>query len=236
MIPAEHTDIPAMPSSASMIRALGTTAVIAGLLVVLVYQWTAPIIAENRRIALERAVFKVIPGIDAASASRVSYRLTPDGVRRLDDESTEKANLYGVYSVSGQLAGFALEAAAQGYQDVVRTLYGYVPDCECIVGFTVLETRETPGLGDKVETDPGFLANFDPEQGGLYAGLNADGTAVEHPIETVRHGRKTQPWQIDAISGATVTSNAIGNGLRDSTQRFLPMLARHLHELERRPE
>jgi electron transport complex protein RnfG len=235
MIPADQTDIPPMPSSSSMIRALGAIAVISGLLVVIVYQWTLPIIDENKRIALEKAVFKVIPGIEKIAVSRVSYLLTADGVENLGDQTGRKANLYGVYTVSGRLAGLALEGAAQGYQDVVRTLYGYKPDCECIVGITVLESKETPGLGDKVETDPGFLANFDPEAGGLYAGLNADGTAVEHPIETVRHGRKTERWQLDAISGATVTSKAVGNGLRESTQQFLPMLAKYLHEIERRP-
>jgi electron transport complex protein RnfG len=92
----------------------------------------------------------------------------------------------------------------------------------------VLESRETPGLGDKVETDPDFLANFNC----LDAALDPDGTAVANPIVTVKNGKKTDPWQIDGISGATVTSAAIGNGLRKSTVEMLPLLARHRDSLQ----
>ena len=46
-----------------------------------------------------------------------------------------------------------------GYQDVIRILlYGYSPEHQAIVGMRVLESRETPGLGDKIEKDPAFLA------------------------------------------------------------------------------
>ncbi|MEN8131000.1 MAG: FMN-binding protein [Pseudomonadota bacterium] len=113
---------------------------------------------------------------------------------------------------------------------MVRTLYGYSPTCECIVGIKVLDSKETPGLGDKVETDKDFLANFEA----LDARLNEDKSAMLHDIKTVKHGSKTQPWLIDAISGATITSKAIGRGLAESTRRNLPLLARHLDQLEAR--
>ncbi len=213
-----------LPSSRTLILTLGSIAMISGLLVVLAFQFTLPIITENKREALERAVFKVIPG----AVSRRSFALGPDGLVQLDEHATEGANVYAGYDATGQLVGVAMEAAAQGYQDVVRTLYGYSPECECIVGITVIQSTETPGLGDKVETDPDFLANFEA----LDARLNADKTALLHDIETVKHGTKTDPWQIDAISGATVTSKAIGKGLRESTHTRLPRLVQHLDELE----
>ena len=66
--------------------------------------------------------------------------------------------------ITGMLAlAQPLTAAAQGYADVVRVLYGYDPACACIVGMTVLESKETPGLGDKIDTDPDFLLNFKSE-------------------------------------------------------------------------
>ena len=121
-----------------------------------------------------------------------------------------------------------MEASARGYQDVVKILYGYSPKTECVIGITVLESRETPGLGDKVETDPTFLENFTC----LNAKLSEDGTTVLHPIETVKHGKKTESWQIDAISGATITSTAIGRALKDSTRSMLPLLAQHRGSLQ----
>ena len=36
------------------------------------------------------------------------------------------------------------------------------------------------------------------------------------PIKTVKHGSKKNPWEIDAISGATISSRAVG---RCSEQR-----------------
>ena len=37
----------------------------------------------------------------------------------------------------------------------------------------------------------------------MEAALDPDGTAVANPIVTVKNGKKTDPWQIDGISGAT---------------------------------
>jgi Na+-translocating ferredoxin:NAD+ oxidoreductase subunit G len=45
-----------------MLRTLAGIAILSGLLVVLVYQVTKPIIAENERILTEQAVFEVLPG------------------------------------------------------------------------------------------------------------------------------------------------------------------------------
>ena len=44
-----------------------------------------------------------------------------------------------------------------GYQDVIRVLYGYSFAEEAVVGIRVLESKETPGLGTRIETDPDFL-------------------------------------------------------------------------------
>ena len=41
----------------------------------------------------------------------------------------------------------------------------------------------------------------------------------------VKHGTKTQAWQIDAISGSTVTSRAVGKGINEAAQALLPRLA-----------
>ncbi|NIN78696.1 MAG: FMN-binding protein, partial [Planctomycetales bacterium] len=53
-----------------------------------------------------------------------------------------------------------------------------------IIGMKVLESKETPGLGDKIGKDPKFLANFDK----LEARLAEDGTNLEHAFEVVKPG------------------------------------------------
>jgi electron transport complex protein RnfG len=224
---SSSTPAPEAPKSLTLIVTLGLIAMMSGLLVVTTYELTKPRIAANKQRALEEAVFTVIP----EATRKVNYQLDESGLTRLDAAQQGQANLYAGYDDEGNLTGVAMEAAARGYQDVVRTLYGYVPDTNCIIGMTVLQSTETPGLGDKVETDPDFLANFDC----LKAELNAEGTAMKNEIVTVKNGEKTDPWQIDGISGATVTSVAIGTGLRRSTNEMLPLLHQHLDELKTPP-
>lgn len=205
-----------------MLRTLGGIATISGLLVVLVYQVTLPIISENQRVRTERAVFQVIPG---AVAKRdfvlADGRLTSAG------QGAQGERVYAAYDAAGGLKGVAFPAAAQGYSDVIRFLFGYDPGCQCIVGSRVLKSTETPGLGDKIEKDPAFLANFQA----LEAKLNADGSGLANPIETVKHGTKTGPWQIDAISGATISSKATGRALNQAAQLVVPAVQRSLDQL-----
>lgn len=207
----------------SMLRTLGLVATISGLLVVLSYRITLPMIEENKRLAIERALFKVIPD----AVTRKDFVLSGDGIQTPAQDS-KGAMLYAGYDQEGRLKGIALEAAAAGYQDVIRILYGYDPDCQCIRGIEVLKMAETPGIGDKIAKDGEFLDNF----AALDTRLNASGDGLEHAIVPVKHGTKSEPWQIDAISGATISSNAIARMLNDSAQRVLPIIQRHLSVME----
>jgi electron transport complex protein RnfG len=228
---SEKTIVFAAPvpvSSARLIKVLGSVAMISGLLIVLVYQLTLPTITEQRRKALEDAVLKVIPDAQSVKAFVVEGgRLAPAG-----DNNKNALHVYLGYDKNGDLQGIAAAGSGQGYADAVKILYGYSPACECITGFNVVASRETPGFGDKLSTDAGFLANFQS----LDARLNADKSGLAHEIVTVKHGTKTQPWQVDAISGATVSSRAVGRALNDSASQVLPVLVPRLDELRHRSD
>jgi electron transport complex protein RnfG len=216
---------PALPTPASsprMISVLGGIALLSGLLVVLTYQLTLERIEYNRERLIERAIFQVLP----AATRQQAFLVGEDGVLPAGAGGSG-TRVYAAYDNDGALVGVAAEASARGYQDVVRVLYGYDPDCACITGFAVLQSTETPGLGDKITTDASFLANFP-----LDARLAADGKALANAIITVKHGSKTQPWQIDAISGATITSVAVGKGLNSGAQALLPTLVPHIDQLQ----
>jgi electron transport complex protein RnfG len=109
----------------------------------------------------------------------------------------------------------------------VRILVAYDPAAETVSGFSVVSSRETPGIGDKITVDKDFLANFP-----LEAKLSDDRMVLAHEIRTVKHGSKTNPWEVDAISGATITSRAVGKGINDTAQALLPRLAPHLPKLK----
>jgi electron transport complex protein RnfG len=208
-----------------MLRTLGLVAALSGFLVVLAHHISLPLIEENKRIAIERALFKVIPG----AVTRRDFSLTAGGIEPLGEAPAATGmHLYAGYDAEGTLAGVALEAAAQGYQDVIRILYSYDPGCECIRGIQVLKMAETPGIGDKIAKDPVFLQNFEA----LDARLDAAGNGLAHDIISVKQGSKTEPWQIDAISGATISSKAVARMLNDSIGLAAPVIVRHLEVLQ----
>jgi electron transport complex protein RnfG len=225
-------DAPPMPPVTPMIIVLGLIAMLSGVLVVLVYEYTAPIIAEKERLALEAAVFQVIPGVDSETARQIAFFIDAEGKLHNSEAATAEAKkakkdpFYAVYDDSDALLGFAMLGAAQGYQDVVQTLFGYDVTEQRIVGMTILKSVDTPGLGDKktVEKNKKFMANFDA----LDVSLTEDKTTIAHPIGTVKHGTKTKDWQVDAMSGATITSRAIAKGMSKTTGESLPLLMEHL--------
>ncbi len=224
MSAAQQTgDLAPRVGSFRLIRTLVAVAVLSGFLIVFVVQATLPRITENKRRAVERAVFGVLPG----ATTRVAFRVESDGLVRLKNEDVPGQKAYAGFNAAGELVGVALEAAGQGYQDVIRILYGYAPDREFITGMTVLESKETPGLGDKISKSPDFLANFEA----LEVRLNPEGTALLHPIKTVKHGTKSEAWQIDGISGATISSRAIGEMLNESAQTLIPYLRKHMNQI-----
>ncbi len=212
---------PPPATSLAMIRTLGLVATLCGLLIVTTYQATLPAVTANKRVALERAVFKVIPG----AVTMREFHATADGIRPATAAAPAGAiRFYAAYDGVGALRGIAAEGAAPGYADTVRVLYGYDPARQVITGFGVIAMRETPGIGDRIVTDARFLDNFVA----LDARLDTDLRALAHAIRTVPHGSKRHAWEIDAIAGATVTCKAVGKGINDSAQRLLPLLLRDL--------
>jgi Na+-translocating ferredoxin:NAD+ oxidoreductase subunit G len=211
----------------SMIKTLGIVATVCGLIIVGAYQGTYSAVAANKKIAIERAVFKVIPG----SKNISEFYAMPNGIAPAAGETPPGAvKFYAAYDANDRLTGVAAEAGAKGYADVVRILYGYSQDCRCIIGIGVVSMRETPGIGDKILTDRQFLANFTA----LDVKLNADLSALANAVKTVKHGTKSHAWEVEAISGATVTSKAVGKGINDSAQLLLPKLVPQIEKLRSR--
>jgi electron transport complex protein RnfG len=215
---------PATPSAA-MVRTLGLVATLCGLIIVGAYQGTFSAVAANKKLALERAVFKVLP----AAKTMVAYHALPNGVAPAGEGEAPPGSVkfYATYDEAGRLAGIAAEAAAKGYADIVRILYAYDPGCQCVIGIGVVSMRETPGIGDKIITDKKFLANFVA----LDVRLTQDLARLEHEVKTVKYGAKGNPWEVEAISGATITSRAVGKGINDSAGALLPRLVPHVEKL-----
>ena len=103
-----------------------------------------------------------------------------------------------------RLVGYCIKVTGMGYSGYMRIIVG-IDTNGVIEGVRILEHQETPGLGSKVnevrpgETEPYFLKQFN--------GKNAKTVAVRKDI--------------DAITGATISSKAVTDAIRDTVDRFL---------------
>ena len=204
-------------NSTKMLLAMVGIGVVCALLIVLTFEGTKPRIAKLRAEALEKAIFKVLPG----TKTKVTYKLEQNNTFAVAGiEDKEAQFVYAGFDETGALVGIAVEASGIGFADVLRILYGYDPEAQEIIGFHVLESKETPSLGDKIEKDPDFLANFD----GLDVSLVSDLSILENTVVPVKHGGKENAWEIDGITGATISSRAIGEILGSSTAFWMPLI------------
>jgi len=199
------------PGGFRLVATLTLTGLMSGLVLVGVYLVTQPRILRNQAEALYAAIYRVLPGTQeirtfvVRDGRLVTYE-SPDG--NLPDEQA----VYAGYREEGSLVGYAVPGEGAGFQDTIKLIYGYDPSRRVIVGIQVLDSRETPGLGDKIITDDEFLANF-------------EALAIEPAIVSVKKGKKTQPNEVDSITGATISSEAVVKILNESSQQWAPMLS-----------
>lgn len=200
---------PPQASSLAQVFALGMAGLLSGVILAGVYIGTEPMIQRNHAEALRAAVFQVLPGTETMRVYEwVDGRLVEfvgEG-----DALPEGEAVYAGLDGSGESTGWAIPAAGAGFQDTIGMLYGYDPVNERIVGLAILECRETPGLGDKIIFDENFHAGF-------------RALAVDPEIVSVKDGRDA-PNEVDVISGATISTNAVVRTLNLSVERWRPVL------------
>ena len=210
-------DVSAIPDSTIRIYAVVfSVGVVCSLAIVTAHEITRPIITGNKVAFRQRSIPRVLPNTVAIETYR--FDETTGQFRTASSDASGSDLVFAGFDRQRKLVGLAIEAQGMGYQDTIGLLYGYLFDQQAIVGVQVLESRETPGLGDRIETDVNFARNFDR----LDVALSPDGRQPAHPIEFVKPGKKTAQWQIDGISGATISSRAIAEILRDSTAYWVP--------------
>jgi electron transport complex protein RnfG len=180
------------PSSLRLVLTLAIAGLVSGVAIIGIYETTLPTITANKARELREAVFKVLPGVSQMQALvHRDGELVVVGVPDKDEPV-----IYGGYDDQGVFVGYAMQAAGPGFQDTIGILYGYNPAEKIVVGMEVLESRETPGLGDKIYKDAVFVGGF-------------SSLSVEPEIVAVKKGTKSQPNEIDAITGATISSKAV---------------------------
>lgn len=113
-----------------------------------------------------------------------------------------------------------LPIRGQGLWGQMRGFFAVEGDGNTIVGITYYEHSETPGLGGEVE-NPRWQAQWEGKK------VFADAEDAVPDIRLVKGGARDET-QIDALSGATLTSNGVTNMLQFwlSAEGFGEYLAR----------
>jgi electron transport complex protein RnfG len=182
----------ASSSSLRLVLTLAIAGLISGIAIIAIYESTLPTITANKARELREAVFKVLPGV--SQMQQLAYR-GGELVAAAELEKDEQA-VYGGYDPKGDFIGYAIPAAGPGFQDTIGLLYGFTPKDKLVRGMEVLESRETPGLGDKIYKDAEFVGSF-------------SALSIEPEIVAVKKGTKVKPNEIDTITGATISSKAV---------------------------
>jgi Na+-translocating ferredoxin:NAD+ oxidoreductase subunit G len=207
-----------MTPTGSMIRVLGTVSLVCGALIVVSNVTTLARIRQNQEIIMRESVTHLLPGLE----KQIIYGVGNSGDLKIlpGVEGENVKRMFAGYDGSGKLLGVVIETSERGYADIISGMYSYVPDKKMVTGFQVVDMRETPGLGNRIGSDEKFAENF--------KALDAT-----HPIKTVKHGTKQNPWEIDAISGATISSRAVGRMLQKSVQEMTPIIEKNLDRIQR---
>jgi len=190
------------PSSLTLVLSMVVAGLISGVIIIGVFEGTLPTITANKARELREAVFQVLPGVK--QMQKLRYR---EGKLVVDTGKKSDGNtIYAGYDGEGRFVGYAVPNEGPGFQDTISLLYGYLPGKRKIVGMRVLDSRETPGLGDKIYKDAHFVANFDD-------------LAVDPTIVVTKKG-KSKHNEIDAITGATISSKAVARIVNKARERW----------------
>jgi Na+-transporting NADH:ubiquinone oxidoreductase subunit C len=114
------------------------------------------------------------------------------------------APIYVWYSKEEQIEKVVLPIRGYG---LWGTLYGYISldaDLNTVKGIEYYDHKETPGLGGEVDS-PAWKADWNGKK--VY---NSSGEVILY----VTKGPSSEDYEIDGISGATLTSNGVTNMIR----------------------
>lgn len=196
-------------SATRLIGTLGVAGALAGMLIVVVFQWAEPRILHHQAQAIAQAVDEVL---QAPARTQTLFvwegalvAAPPAGV-----DTLQLDRVWAGYDADGNRVGFAMIGAEAGFQDVIMVMFGFNPATSRVMGMHILDSRETPGLGDKIFKDEDFVAQF---------------RTAQVPMQPTKPGTGTgDPREVDTITGATISARTVINIINNRIERMRPLL------------
>ena len=164
-----------------------------------------PTIEANKINETLEKVPEMVFGVARAQELAAAQQAVDVAPLSVEVDKAGKTVRYSVYEAktAGQLAGWVAKTAGQGYADKIEMLIGFDPQVDQITGIFVLDQKETPGLGNKIVTD---------EWRGQFVAK-----ATDQPLTAVK-GKAKAGNEIDAITGATISSKAVTDAINSAVK------------------
>ncbi|MHB8962411.1 MAG: FMN-binding protein [Saccharofermentanales bacterium] len=148
-----------------------------------------PKIQENERLAERRSLLNVF-GLDQDGSPEEVFVRFDANIRPAISNGIE---LYTQIDSTGKILGYAVPFTGAGLWGTISGYLGVSADLKSVLGLVFTSQNETPGLGGRIE---------EPAYRDQYRSL-----AIV-PDQPLAYGVDNDS-QIDAITGATLTSNAV---------------------------
>lgn len=165
---------------------------------------TLPNITASNLAKTNAALAAVYPEIDEANFASDEIEVSDDIAAAASAYSATVTNVYAITD-GGAEAGYAVQLDVSGSQSTISMVVGL--DTEgTVTGVSVIKSGETSGIGDKVTGNkplPSGVGVLDQFQGK---------SAADQPLKV--------GGNVDAISGATVSSKGITNGVNGALAAF----------------
>lgn len=150
----------------------------------------------------------------AAAKAEESRKLVLPGAAFFEEEENLPADwnggpVYKAWDQEGEgrsVTGYVFETAAKGYGGDIKVMTGFSYEGD-ITGVEILSHSETPGLGANAVKEE-FREQFKMEKPVLYG-----------PLEVVKY-QEPEPGQIEAMTGATITSKAVTAAVEQAQTEF----------------
>lgn len=135
-----------------------------------------------------------------AETERAIFLVNPEGKNysKIDSKLLEA---YKVVDGTDKLIGYSIAREGNGFQGKIRIMIGVSEDLKSINSIEILEQTETPGLGTKVTEEP-FTSQF-------------KGLPTTPVVEWVKGIPPSKPNEIQAVTGATISSKAVVQIIND---------------------
>jgi electron transport complex protein RnfG len=178
---------------------LAGLAAVCTMLVAATHSVTAPRIAANEQAYLEQSLKPVLEGVQYDGLlSGSTIEIQPP------HELPGKApvTIYRVYADEAPVAALFVVTARDGFSGPIRLLVGVAADGR-ITGARVLAHRETPGLGDLIDSDKSdWIQQF-------------TGRSLDEP-QTADWAIKRDGGVFDQLTGASITPRAVIKAIRET--------------------